>query len=152
MRYIMVCLVLGLVFSSAFAADNESMQLAKQNLAEGHAKFVALKNSGLVNYKTKFDEARFQLRIDMIVKSQAILASEGSDLAASHRLASEALIGISGLKTAGSIGIVKPQARELYTKGYVALREAVVLLYHLKKNERDVKSIQTEQFNTLHSK
>lgn len=128
----LVVLLTGLFVSGVGATDQDALQLVKQNLAEAHSKFVALRDSGMVNYKTKFDKERFQSKIDLIPQSQALIAGDDADFTQAHKFASEAVIGISGLKTAGSIGIVKAEARELYVKGYVALRDAVVTLYHLK--------------------
>jgi|GEM_PF-924061 len=130
--------------SSASQSESGLIKKAKSSLVQASQKFYALKDSGMINYKVEIDKQRYASKLKLIDDAvYMLMAGEPKgeyDYATTHENASEAIIGIRGLKTAGSIGIVKKEARELYTAGYVALKDAVLSLYELKSNFQTAKA------------
>lgn len=145
MKVISVTFLLLAAFLSTntYAGTPDSI-LSKLQLAQLH--FERLRDSGLLVYSVEINKKRYQERLDDLDQARKIMLKdnlEANDLKAAHTLSSKAFIGIRGLKTAGSIGYIKKEARILYTQGITTLKDAVVELYELTTANRKRKRFQT---------
>ncbi|MCJ8347023.1 hypothetical protein MJH12_15885 [bacterium] len=134
-------------FIMAVCANQASeVSEARANLSSALSTFVELRDSGLLSYSVKINKKRYQARLDLIARSSKTLSASDLDNEAfqsSHKDASQALIGIRGLKNAGSIYYNSKKGRELYLAGFKSLTGAVLGLYELKsKNDtREMASV-----------
>ncbi|MCO4780769.1 MAG: hypothetical protein KC646_00490 [Candidatus Cloacimonetes bacterium] len=126
-------------FVMALCANQAAqVDLAKKNLSNALSTFEELRDSGLLGYSVEINKKRFQDRLNLIAKSSKTLSKDkikDEDLQSSHKDASQAIIGIRGLKTAGSIYYNTKKARLLYLSGFKSLRDAVLGLYELKSKD-----------------
>lgn len=131
---ILTALLLLMIFKTG--ANQDKTQNLRLQLIKAQQSFEQLRDSGMLVYSVEINKIRYQNRINDIAKSRKFVSKSGlnkSDYKSAHMLASKAFIGIRGLKTAGSIGFVKKEARVLYTRGITELRSAVIELYELAK-------------------
>lgn len=75
--------------------------------------------------------------MDQVAQTLEMIIAQSTDYSKVHSLSSEALIGIRGLRTSGSIGIIKKESREIYIAGFKSLTQAVKSLYELKSESTD---------------
>ena len=121
---------------STHAIDGLTQNI-RVKLLKAQKSFENLRDSNMLVYSLEINKIRYQNRINDLIKARKVVSKANlgkEDYKAAHTLASKAFLGIRGLKTAGSIGFTKKEARILYTRGITELRAAVVQLHKLTNN------------------
>jgi len=138
MNYWRTLLATGILLASSFHNfAQDDLNLVKEGLQTAFAKFSTLQEEGHINYNVPIDEQRYAKRVDQVAQALEMIIAQSTEYSKVHSLSSEALIGIRGLRTSGSIGIIKKESREIYIVGFKSLTQSVKGLYELKGESRD---------------